>query len=95
MRKAIRMTCLHGIWGSDLPRPRDSSQHSHQYISNTVYRQIGAIAARGIVEGEVEILSLLQKQVFGKKGPGRGNMLPETLLYYDNSGRETELYRLA
>jgi len=69
MREAIRMTCLHGTWGSDLPRPRDSSQHSHQYVSSAVYNEIGALAARRIVEGEVEIMSLLQKHVFGKKGP--------------------------
>ncbi|KAE9377782.1 hypothetical protein N431DRAFT_478944 [Stipitochalara longipes BDJ] len=108
MRTVVRMTCLHGIWCSDLPRPRDSRQPFHQYASNAVCRQIRVIVARGIVDTEVEILSLLQKYVFGKKGPGRGNMLPiwtclwllilmyrETLFYYDNSGREGDFYQLA
>jgi hypothetical protein len=80
-----------------------TSTHPTQYIDKS-----GPIAARGIVEGKVKILSLLQKHVFEKKGPSRGNMLPiwtcmwililnyrESLFYYDNSGRETELYQLA
>lgn len=108
MRQVVRMTCLHGIWCSDLPRPRDSRQQSHQYASNAVYRQIRVIVAQGIVDAEVEILSLLQKHIFGKKGPGRRNMLPiwtslwililtyrRTLFYYDKSGRDGELYQLA
>jgi hypothetical protein len=76
MRKVIRLTCLHGIWHSDLPRPRDSRQEYHQYASNAVHRQLSVIAAQGIVDAEVEVLSLLQKYIFGKKGPGRRNMLP-------------------
>jgi hypothetical protein len=108
MRKVVRMAYLHGIWYSDLPRPRDSSQQFHQYVSNAVHRQIGVIVARGIVEAEIEILSLLQKYIFDKRGPGRRNMLPiwtclwililiyrETLSCYDNSGREGQLYQLA
>ena len=108
MWKVVRMTCLHGIWCSDLPRPRDSRQSFHQYASNAVYKQIGAIVARGIADTEVDILSLLQKSIFGKKGPGRGNMLPiwtslwllilmyrETLFYYDDSDSDRGLYQLA
>jgi hypothetical protein len=107
MRKVVRMTSLHGIWRSELPRPRGSSQQSHQYVSNAVHIQIGVIVGQGIVEAEVEILSLLQKHIFSQKGPGRRNMLPlwtclwililmyrETLYCYDNSGRQSEFYQL-
>jgi hypothetical protein len=60
------------------------------------------------VDAEVEVLSLLQKCIFGKEGPGRQNMLPiwtslwllilvyrRTLYYYDKHGRKRELYQLA
>ncbi|SRR6266536_938636 len=76
MRKAVSLTCLHGIWISELPIPRDDNQKSHQHASNAVYRQLSLIVSKGIVDAEVELLSQLQKHIFSKKGPGRGNMLP-------------------
>jgi hypothetical protein len=97
------LTCLHGIWDSELPIPRANSQQSHQYASNAAQRQISVIVAKSIADIEFEILSLLHKYIFGSKGPGRTNMLPiwtclwlliltyrHTINYYarDDKGRE-------
>jgi len=108
VRKAVRLTCLHGIWHSDLPKPRDGNSKFHQYAPRAIRRQISVIAAQGIVDAEVEILSLLQKHIFSKKGPGTGNMLPiwislwmlilayrHTAYWHDGDIRAHELRQLA
>jgi len=51
-------------------------EQPYQYASEVVHTQIKVIAARGIVDLEVEILSELQKLIFSSKGPGKLNMLP-------------------
>lgn len=76
MQKSIRLSCLHAVWCLALPQPRTSREQPYQYASEAVHKQIEAIAARGIVDLEVEILSELQKLIFSSKGPGKLNLLP-------------------
>lgn len=75
MRKAVRISCLHGIWTSQLPQPRKSRSDPWRYASSAVCRQIQLIVTKGIVDLEVDILAQLQKTIFGGKGPGKKNML--------------------
>jgi hypothetical protein len=76
MQKMIRLSCLHAVWCLALPQPRTSREQPYQYASKVVHTQIKVIAARGIVDLEVEILSELQKLIFSSKGPGKLNLLP-------------------
>ncbi len=72
----IRLSCLHAIWCLALPQTRTSREQPYQYASKVVHTQIEVIVARGIVDLEFEILSELQKLIFGSKGPGKLNLLP-------------------
>ncbi|KAH8685530.1 hypothetical protein BGZ60DRAFT_395392 [Tricladium varicosporioides] len=74
--KAVRLSCLHGIWHSGLPQERNSRQEPKRYAPPAVQRQIAIIVSKGIVELEIATLSQLQKTIFDHKGPGKGNMLP-------------------
>jgi hypothetical protein len=76
MRKVIRLSCLHAIWCLALPQARTSREQPCQYASKVVHAQVKVVVARGIVDLEVEILSELQKLIFGSKGPGKLNLLP-------------------
>jgi hypothetical protein len=69
MQKVVRLSCLHAIWCLALPQPHTSKEQSYQYASKVVHTQIEVIAARVIVDLEGEILSELQKLIFGAKGP--------------------------
>lgn len=76
MRKAIRLSCLHAIWCSELPLSRTSGKQPYEWASKVAHNQIAVVVSCGIVDLEVEILSQLQKLVFNPKGPGKHNMLP-------------------
>lgn len=46
------------------------------FASQAVHIQLAVIITNGIVDLEVDVLSALQKLLFGPKGLGKGNMLP-------------------
>lgn len=70
------MSCLHGIWTSDLPQPRESRKDQEKHASSTVNRQVAVVVARGIIDLEIDLLAQLQKLIFDTRGPGKKNMLP-------------------
>jgi hypothetical protein len=76
MRKAVRLSCLHGLWCSALQEPRRSRQQQIIYASQAVNKQIAVILSQGIEVLEVDMLGQLQTLIFHSKGPGKENMLP-------------------
>ena len=72
----MRLSCLHGIWRSQLPQPRSSRNEPGRYASTAVSVQVGLIVMNGIVDLEAQVLSQLQNLIFSTKGPGKDNMLP-------------------
>ena len=46
------------------------------YTSQAVHTQLAVIVTKGIQDLEIDVLSELQKRVFGTKGLGKDNMLP-------------------
>ncbi len=76
MQKAVRLSCLHGLWCSALQEPRTSRQQQPIYASKAVHMQIAVILSEGIDALEHEILDQLQGVIFHTKGPGKENMLP-------------------
>jgi hypothetical protein len=76
MQKAVRLSALHGVLCRILQLPRESESQPKQYVPRAVHHQIILVVTEGIIDLEVEVLSALEKLVFGSKGPGRGNILP-------------------
>jgi len=76
MQKAVRLSCLHGLWCSALQEPRISHQQRPIYASKAVNMQIGVILSQGIEVLELDVLGQLQSLIFHSKGPGKDNRLP-------------------
>jgi len=74
--KAVRLSCLHGIWSLALPEQKRTRQEPCKYASEAVHRQIGIIVSQGIEALEQAILAEVQSIIFNSKGPGKLNMLP-------------------
>lgn len=76
MEQAVRLSCLHGIWCSALPQPKNSRNETPRYASKAVHKQIAIILTPGIEALEHSILIQLQSLIFSQKGIGRQNELP-------------------
>lgn len=75
MEKAVRLSGLYGVLCRVLKLPRDDYQPT-QYVTRAVQLHIALVVTKGIIDLELEVLSALQKLIFGSKGAGKDNMLP-------------------
>jgi hypothetical protein len=76
MRKAVWLSCLHGIRCSALPQQRRTSQEPIRYVLKAIHQQIGVIVSERIEALEYDILNQFEKLIFHRKGPGKESMLP-------------------
>ena len=76
MQQAVRLSCLHGIWCSALPEPKNARNEALRYASKAVHKQIAVIITQGVETLERDILGQLQSIIFNQKGLGKQNELP-------------------
>ena len=76
VRKAVRLSALHGIWCRALTLGQQGREQQRQFASQAVHTQVAVIITAVVTDLEREILAALQKLLFSTKDPGNLNMLP-------------------